>query len=179
MEAVLDQRQTCRTLSGEPIGEDQIAQLLWAAQGVNAHGRRTAPSAGALYPLEVYAVTAEGVAHYDPGNHLLRWRVNGDRRSELANAALAQDFIARAPLTLALCAVYDRITVRYGPARGPRYVHIEVGHAAQNVLLQAAALGLGAVPVGAFDDRVVQELLQLPAEHEPVYLLSIGRPSAG
>lgn len=176
---VLDQRQTCRTLSGEPIGEDQIAQLLWAAQGVNAHGRRTAPSAGALYPLEVYAVTAEDVAHYDPRNHQLRRRVAGDRRAELAGAALAQDFIARAPLTLVVCVVYARITQRYGTVRGPRYGHLEVGHAAQNVLLQAAALGLGAVPVGAFDDRGVQEVLQLPAEHEPVYLLSIGRPSAG
>lgn len=179
LEAALDQRRTCRDLSHEPLDDRQTGQLLWAAQGVNAHGRRTAPSAGGLYPLEVYSVEPDGCAHYDPGRHLLRKLSERDLRSELADAALAQDFIAHAPLTLVLCADFARIARRYGTGRGPRYVHIEIGHAAQNVLLQAAALGLGAVPVGAFDDQAVQRLLELPPDHEPLYLLPIGRPLRG
>jgi len=102
-----------------------------------------------------------------------------DVRKALAEASWGQDFVRRAPLTVILCAVTERVQSRYGTGRGLRYVLMEVGHAAQNVLLQAVALGLGAVPVGAFDDASVHALLQLPADHLPTYLLPIGRPVKG
>ncbi|MEW6568681.1 MAG: SagB/ThcOx family dehydrogenase [Chloroflexota bacterium] len=177
LERTLDRRWSCRTFTREPLTLVQIGQLLWAAQGVNSRGRRTAPSAGALYPLEVYAVLPEGVAHYEVLNHRLELLQRRDVRQELALAALGQDFIAVAPLSVVLCAVFKRVTARYGKARGERYVLIEIGHAAQNVLLQAEALGLGSVPVGAFADAEVHRLLGLPPDHVPLYLLPIGYPA--
>lgn len=179
LEATLDRRRTCREFTAEPLEGSDTAQLVWAAQGLNAHGRRTAPSAGALYPLETYTVTAEAVAHYDPIRHRLEKVVDGDLRPELAQSAVDQEFLAQAPLTVVLSAVDERITRRYGAARGPRYIHMEAGHAAQNVLLQAVSLGLGAAPVGAFDDQAVGRLLRLPADHHPLYLLPIGHPRHG
>jgi len=176
LEAALDQRHSCRDLSSQPLGDQEVGQLLWAAQGISARGQRTVPSAGGLNPLEVYTVSLEGVSHYDPAKHALRRLGTRDIRQDLARAALSQEFIARAPLTIVLCAVQARTARRYGPERGPRYVLMEVGHAAQNVLLQAVALHLGAVPVGAFDDRAVHSLMPIPADHEPLYLLPIGHP---
>lgn len=177
VEQALDRRHTCREFSPAPLTLGQVGQLLWSAQGANSRGRRTAPSAGARYPLETYAVTADGVGQYDPDRHRLRWFIDQDSRGALARAALDQEFVAAAPLTIVLCAVYERVNRKYGEARGPRYVHIEVGHAAQNVLLQAVCLGLGAAPVGAFDDEAVQLVLRLPDDHQPLYLLPIGYPA--
>lgn len=176
LEWTLDRRKSVRTFLAKPLTPAQIGQLLWAAQGTNAVGGRTSPSAGARYPLEVYAVTAEGVAHYDPAHHRLEPTLARDVRAELARAALGQDFIAVAPLTIVLCAVFERVSSRYGKARGERYVIFEVGHAAQNVLLQAVALGLGSVPVGAFRDEEVHRLLELPGDQPPLYLLPVGYP---
>jgi SagB-type dehydrogenase family enzyme len=175
----LDRRRSCRVFLEDPLAEDVIGQCLWAAQGRNSRGRRTAPSAGATYPLEVYAVTPEGVAHYDPSRHRLRRHIPADVREALAGAALNQTFIAVAPLTIALCAVFSRVAGRYGKQRGERYTFIEIGHAAQNVLLQAEALGLGSVPVGAFKDSEVSAVLELPPEHAPLYLIPIGHPGPG
>lgn len=176
LEWTLDQRKSVRSFLPRPLTPTQIGQLLWAAQGVNAVGGRTCPSAGARYPLEVYAVTADGVAHYDPDRHRLKPIHDRDVRAELARAAIGQDFIAVAPLTIVLCAVFERVASRYGKARGERYVLFEVGHAAQNVLLQAVALGLGSVPVGAFRDEEVHRLLALPPDRPVLYLLPIGYP---
>lgn len=177
LEWVMDQRFSCRSFSSKALTTAQIGQLLWAAQGSNAHGGRTAPSAGARYPLEVYAVTAEGVGHYDPVGHRLLPGARGDIRQGLADAALAQSFVAQAPLTIVLCAIFARVTARYGRARGERYTLFEVGHAAQNVLLQAVALGLGSVAVGAYDDRAVHQVLGVAEDHVPLYLLPIGYPA--
>jgi len=173
---LLDLRRSCREFADEPLALEALGQCLWAAQGRNAHRRRTSPSAGALYPLEVYSVTAEGMAHYDSANHRLQPHLRRDLREALARAALGQMFIAIAPLTIVLCAVFARVEVRYGKKRGERYTLIEIGHAAQNVLLQAQALGLGSVPVGAFEDSEVMAVLELPADHVPLYLLPIGHP---
>lgn len=173
----LDGRRSCREFSEEPLAQEALGQCLWAAQGRNAHGRRTAPSAGALYPLEVYVLTQRGVERYDPANHRLSRHSQRDLRAALADAALGQMFLAVAPATIVLCAVFARVAARYGKPRGERYTLIEIGHAAQNVLLQAEALGLGSVPVGAFDDGEVQALLELPADHVPLYLLPIGHPA--
>ncbi len=176
LEWTLDQRRSVRTFLRRDLSPAQIGQLLWAAQGLNAAGGRTSPSAGARYPLEVYAVTADGVGHYDPARHRLEPTLHRDIRAELARAALGQDFLAVAPLTIVLCAVFERVASRYGKARGERYVLFEVGHAAQNVLLQAVALGLGSVPVGAFRDEEVHRLLEVPPDQPPLYLLPVGYP---
>lgn len=179
LEWALDHRESVRDFLDEELSDEEVGQLLWACTGVSAHGRRTAPSAGARYPLEVYTVTSHGVEHYNPSGHLLRMHLASDVRKALAQASWEQDFVQRAPLTIVLSAVTERVQSRYGTARGLRYVLMEVGHAAQNVLLQAVALGLGAVAVGAFDDASVHALLQLPADHLPLYLLPIGRPAMG
>ncbi len=177
LEEALHLRRSVRSYRDEPLSLAELSQLLWAAQGVSdRRGLRTAPSAGALYPLEIYAVTHEGVFHYFPHDHAIALHREGDLRRDLCGAALNQEAVCEAPMTMVITAVYSRIEVKYGRDRTPRYVHIEVGHAAQNVLLQAVSLDLGAVPIGAFEDRRVQSVLGLPDDHEPLYLISIGYP---
>jgi SagB-type dehydrogenase family enzyme len=178
IEETLRMRRSVRTFSDQSLTLDEISQLLWSVQGTREkRQRRTAPSAGALYPLEIYAVMATGVFHYDPKQHTLRQTLDADVRSELCHASLNQQFILQAPLTVAIAAVFERIAVKYGTERGPRYVYMEVGHAAQNLALQAVALGLGSVPVGAFKDAEVHRVLDIPKDHEPLYLLPVGHPA--
>ncbi|OGO19260.1 MAG: nitroreductase [Chloroflexi bacterium RBG_16_48_8] len=177
LERALRNRRSVREFTDEPLSIDEISQLLWAAQGItDPRGYRTAPSAGALYPIELYVVSEEGLSHYDPQDHSLTLIQEGDLRAELCNAALNQEPISEAPVTFVLTVVYERVEVKYGPARSPRYVHLEAGHAAQNLLLQAVSLDLGATPIGAFEDKRVQSLLGLPSHHEPLYLIPVGRP---
>jgi SagB-type dehydrogenase family enzyme len=177
LEGALVRRRSVREYSLEQLSISEISQLLWAAQGItNPRGYRTAPSAGALYPLEVYVVLEGGVFHYDPHAHNLTAVSAGDLRSDLYSVSLRQDAILNAPMVMVVTAVFSRTEAKYGRARSPRYVHLEAGHAAQNVLLQAVSLGLGAVPIGAFEDTRVQEVLGLPADHEPLYLIPIGHP---
>ncbi len=178
LEEMIYRRRSVRNYAPKEVNLEEIGQLLWAVQGradTPAY-RTTVPSAGALYPLEVYAVLIDGVYHYEPSEHALRSLQDVDQRMELCRAAYNQNFIRQAPLTIVLTAVFARIEGKYGRARGPRYVYIEAGHAAQNLLLQAVALGLGSVPVGAFDDQKVKSILRLPPNHEPLYLLPVGRP---
>ena len=175
LEEVLAQRHSIREFGDQLLTTAQIGQLLWAAQGItDDQGRRTAPSAGALYPLEMYVATPDGVFHYDPASHQLLQTSRGDPRANLYQAALRQDSVRQAPAVFIVAAVYERTTSKYGTERSPRYVHLEAGHAAQNLLLQAVALGLGAVPIGAFQDEEVQRALGLPADHEPLYLIPVG-----
>jgi SagB-type dehydrogenase family enzyme len=177
LERTLGRRRSVREFAPAALAAADIGQILWAAQGVTGgDGGRTAPSAGALYPLEVYAVTASGVARYDARAHGLLRLQDADVRAALRAAALDQECVGEAPLTVVLAAVVARTAGKYGRTRAPRYVHLEAGHAAQNILLQAVALGLGAVPVGAFDDEDVQAVLHLPADHEPLYLICVGHP---
>jgi len=177
LRASLAARRSVRAVQGDALTPAQIAQLCWAAQGVTdaRRGFRTAPSAGATFPLEVYVVTAAGVGRYDPAAHGMIAHLDGDRRARLRAAALNQGFIEQAPATFVIAGVVSRTARRYGD-RAQRYVWMEVGHAAQNLLLQAAALDLGAVPVGAFDDAAVADVLDLPAGHAPVYLIPVGQP---
>jgi len=177
LEAALQRRHSIREFSDEPLTTEQISQLLWSAQGITHDGhRRTAPSAGATYPLELYLVSGDGIFQHIPSDHTLLLTVEGDRRRDLYEASLEQDFTLKAPATLVFTAVFARTEQRYGSTRSPRYINLEVGHAAQNVLLQAATLDLGAVPVGAFDDERVSQVLDLPADHIPLYMISIGHP---
>lgn len=177
LEEVIATRRSVRTFTVEQPSDSELAQLLWAAQGeTDPRGYRTAPSAGALYPLEIYVVMEEGLFHYEPGEHILAlWR-EGDLRDALWRAALQQDSLWQAPAVMVMTAVIERTATKYG-ARAERYVYLEAGHAAQNLLLQAVALGLGAVPIGAFDDEGVRAALSLPQDHAPIYLIPVGRPA--
>ncbi|RPI44196.1 MAG: SagB/ThcOx family dehydrogenase [Betaproteobacteria bacterium] len=183
LERAVAARRSVRTFAAGSITLAEVSQLLWAAQGVtDASGLRTAPSAGALYPLEVYVVLgqtrelAAGIYRYEPRPHRLERRGAEDRRAALARAAHGQDWIAAAGVILAITAIPARTTRKYGE-RGVRYVHMEAGHAAQNTLLQAMALGLGGTVVGAFDDAAVGAILGVARGEEPLYLVVLGRPA--
>jgi len=177
LEAALAGRRSVRQFTSQALTAQQISQLLWAAQGqTHANGLRTAPSAGALYCLELYLIDSQGVFHYHPGEHALSTHAEGDLRKDVFHAALEQDSILQAPCTIVLAAVFARIAARYGSERSAQYVHMEVGHAAQNILLQAVSLGLGAVPIGAFEDERLHSVLTLPHDHEPLYLIPVGYP---
>ena len=173
LEETLEKRRSERSFAPKELSWEQISQLLWSAQGMVERGRRTAPSAGATYPLEVYLVTGKGVYHYKSASHELEPTLDGDVRSQLCRAALDQEWIEEAPVSIVIAAVYHRTGRGYGP-RAARYVQIEVGHAAQNIHLQAVALGLGSVPVGAFRDEQVQRVLSLPENHQPLYIVPVG-----
>ena len=181
LEQSLLQRRSIRSYADEPLTLQELSQLLWAAQGItDTSGFRTAPSAGALYPLELYVVVgdvrdlAPGVYKYAPGEHQLARTSYGDKRVDLAEVALSQLHVKEGAASFVFTAVYERTTGKYGD-RGIRYVHIEIGHAAQNLCLQATAMDLGAVTIGAFNDEEVAELLNLPDDERPLYLIPVGR----
>lgn len=181
LEHALLKRRSVREFREAPLTLDDLAQLLWAAQGLTDRaGFRTAPSAGALYPLEVYVLAGNiqglppGLYQYAPHEHRLHRVGNDDKRPALSHAALDQAAVAVAPAVLILCAVYERITEKYGE-RGIRYVHMEAGHAAQNVYLQAVSLRLSTVVIGAFADEQVAEALTLSVQEHPLYLMPIGK----
>jgi SagB-type dehydrogenase family enzyme len=172
----LSERRSIREYSGEQVDLDAISQLLWAAQGITSEeGQRAAPSAGALYPLELYVVMATGLHHFAPAHHQLEVLGRKDLRGALSQAALSQSAVADAPVVFVITGVCARTEEKYGD-RAERYVVLEAGHAAQNVLLQATASGLAAVPIGAFHDDDVQHVLGLPPDHEPLYLIPVGHP---
>ena len=180
LETLLQQRRSVREYSDRPLSLSDIGQLLWAAQGItHRQGLRTAPSAGALYPLELYVVAGRvdslpaGIYHYQPDGHRLLAKHRDDRRNGLARAAFGQTWLENAAAVVVFAAVPERTARKYGE-RAVRYVHMETGHAAQNLFLQAGALGLDTVPVGAFDDNAVTSLLQLPADTRPLLLMPVG-----
>lgn len=176
LEQALRSRRSMRDFQAEPLSMELISQLLWAAQGkTGPSGERTSPSAGALYPLELYVLTHQGVFHYIPEGHGMALHLEGDRRKALHEAALEQEAFRSAPMVMVFTAVFERTFVKYGGERGSRYVYLEAGHAAQNVLLAATALGLGALSVGAFNDQKVRDALQLPLDHFPLYFIVLGR----
>lgn len=182
LEKTLNERRSTRHYTDKPLSLEHIAQFLWAAQGItHSRGFRTAPSAGALYPLEIYAVISNakpidsGIYHYRPKAHQLKPIKKGDHRKTVCNAALSQSAVCNAPVSIIITGVPERTTAKYGK-RGIQYVFMEAGHAAQNVLLQAVSLNLGAVPIGAFDNDAVSRILDLPETERPLYILCIGHP---
>ena len=183
VETALSSRRSVRQFADTALTTDEVAQLLWAAQGITrTGGYRTAPSAGALYPLEVLVALGPGgdlpagVYRYDPGRHALIKTADGDRRAELSRAALGQGSVRGAPAVAVICAVFQRVTRKYGD-RGMQYTFQESGHAAQNIHLQAVSLGLGSVPVGAFRGDPVREVLGADENEVPVYIIPIGHPA--
>lgn len=180
LEEVLAARRSVREYSSAELSPAELGQLLWAAQGITeVAGRgRTAPSAGGTYPLEVYAVTRGGLFRYVPEEHALEVLGAEDLRPALAAAAGGQEWVAEAALVVVVVGVAERTAARYGE-RAERYVALEAGHAAQNLLLQAVALGLGAVPVGAFADDAVRQVVGIAEDWAPLYLIPVGHPAAG
>ncbi|MCX8067381.1 MAG: SagB/ThcOx family dehydrogenase [Anaerolineae bacterium] len=178
LEAAIAARRSVRSFTSQDLTLEEVSQLLWALQGITGPKEhfRAAPTAGACCPLEVYVCRADGVWHYRPQGHRLERHLTEDVRARLVEAAWNQSFLAQAPVVFAISAVFSRTTRRYGERGRVRYVPMDVGHAAQNLLLQAVALGLGSVPVGAFDDAAVARVLSLPREEEPLYLLPVGHP---
>ena len=181
VEMLFKQRRSVRSYQKSPLNLAEVGQLLWSAQGVSdAQGLRTAPSAGALYPLKLFVIVGDvnelspGIYQYNPEKHSLLKTVNGDLRKSLQKAALNQSCIGGAAIIFVFTAIYQRTTWKYGK-RGVRYVHMEVGHAGQNLFLQAEALGMGTVVVGAFDDDEVREVLNLDTDVQPLSLMPVGR----
>ena len=187
LESALAARRTVRAFTAKPLALAQLGQILWAAYGVTAHrGQRelkTVPSAGATYPLDIYALTGVrgvtgldgGVYHYQPSSHALRLVKQGDQRLPAAGSCLGQNWTASAPVMIVISGQYSRCTAKYGQ-RGVMYTHVEAGCSAQNIFLQAQGLGLRAGIVGAFDGPALARLLGLPADHEPLLVMPVGNP---
>lgn len=181
VEMLLQQRRSVRSYQKSSLNLTEVGQLLWSAQGVSdAQGLRTAPSAGALYPLKLFVVVGDvnelspGIYQYNPEEHSLLKTANGDLRKLLQKAALNQSSIGDAAIIFVFTAIYQRTTWKYGD-RGVRYVHMEVGHAGQNLFLQAEALDLGTVVIGAFNDAEVRKVLRLDSDMQPLSLMPVGR----
>jgi SagB-type dehydrogenase family enzyme len=177
LEEAIQRRRSVRSFGADPLPIETIGQLLWAGQGITSeNNRRAAPSAGALYALDLYAVTATEVMHYVPEGHRVEKRTTPDMRPKLKANALGQASVGAAPLVLVVAAEPHRLSDRYG-GRANLYADLEAGHAAQNLLLQASALGLGAVPVGAVDGAPAARTLALPYGQTVIYLIPVGVPA--
>jgi len=194
LEETIVRRRAVRRYRKEPLDLSQLSQILWSAQGITGTREfRAAPSAGATYPLEIFVVVGKqgviaseakqpvqelqaGVYHYEVDSHSLILHRATDLRPDLAKATLGQEFIIDAPVDIVICALYHRTSYRYG-RRGERYVHMEVGHAGENIHLQAVALGLATVEVGAFHDEEVREVLGVDEQIKPQYIMPVGKPA--
>jgi SagB-type dehydrogenase family enzyme len=181
LERAISLRRSVRAYRDAPLTLSELGQLLWSAQGVtNERGFRTAPSAGATFPLEMFVMVnnvgnlAKGIYHYDPFDHSLELIRKEDVAEPLFGACLSQSMILEGGAVLIFTAVYERTTARYGD-RGERYILNEVGHASQNVHLQAAALDLGTVVIGAYRDDEVEDVLRLGDQHKVLYLMPVGK----
>jgi SagB-type dehydrogenase family enzyme len=183
VEEAIKARRCVRNFQAKPLTITQLSQILWAAQGITQDGgfMRAAPSAGALYPLELFAVVGNdsikglkaGVYQYIPASHSIKVSLKNDMREHIMNAALEQTFIAEAPLVIVITADYNRTAIKYGQ-RASRYVHIEVGHVGENIMLQAVSLNLSSAIVGAFHDDKLSSSLQLPPELKPLIIIPVG-----
>lgn len=177
LEQTFEQRRSRREYGERPVPLATIGQLFWAGQGItDEHGHRTAPSAGARYPLELYAVTPTTFIHYLPEGHRIEQRPDDTTLPGLAAVAFGQEFVSDAPVVLMIVGVQSRTEAEYGAVAGD-LMNREAGHAAQNILLQATALGLAVVPVGGFDPSDVGRLVALPPGHEVLYLIPVGEPT--
>ena len=182
IEEALKQRRSHRQFKNEALPLQQVAQLLWAAQGITSPtGFRTAPSVGGLYPLEIYLISGNvqdlpaGIYHYSPQDHTLDLVIKGDKRKELATAAHEQNDVKSSALVFVIVANYKKTNRQYG-TRSERFVNLEVGHVAENIYLQVVSLGLGTVSIGIFDETAVKRILGLQREEEPIYVMPVGKP---
>lgn len=176
VEEALSRRRSVRRFDPSPLTLEQLSQLFWSLQGVTSpRGFRTAPSAGATFPLEVYAATADGLYKYVPNGHRAIILKKKDLRPALGKAALGQPYVSGSSAVFVITAFFERTSGKYGP-KAERFVILEAGHAAQNLMLQAVSLDLGTVPIGAYRDADVISALGLPAGEIPLYLIPVGHP---
>jgi len=181
-EETINQRRSVREYKDEPLTFSEVSQLLWSAQGLNQKGSRVVPSAGALYPIEVYVVVknveglASGVYHYLPESHSIEIYLQKEISQKLADIALGQEHVLEAPVNIIISGVFSRTTNKYGQ-RGIQYVYQESGHAAQNVYLQAESLGLGTVVVGAFNQSGIDQLFNFKEDQKVLYIMPLGKNS--
>lgn len=182
IEEALLYRRSKRFYKDLPLNTQELSQILWASQGISDpdYKFRTCPSAGALYPLEVYISILKvegvepGIYKYIPEKHEITQLYKNHKRDELYEASLKQEWVKWAPVVIIICASFYKTKARYGE-RGIRYIYIETGHCAQNIYLQCVSLGLGTVAVGAFDDDEISKILNLPKFEFPTYLMPIGK----
>jgi SagB-type dehydrogenase family enzyme len=184
VEEAIKTRRTIRTFSSTPLTFKQIGQLAWAASGVTEEGqgafKRAAPSAGALYPIDLYFIVGEncvsgmisGVYKYVPASHSLDFIKSGDYRVTIAEASNYQMWQADAPVIVVLTAEYSRSTGKYGD-RGQMYAHQEVGFIGENLLLQGVAMGLKTSEVGAFTDAQIQSVLGVSTDIIPMIVFCL------
>jgi len=191
IEKVLQGRRSVRKYTDDPLTLEEVSQLLWAAYGITYSrdgmpdflrgGLKTAPSAGARYPLEVYLVAGNvidlsaGIYWYIPEGHKILRLADGDGREGLEAACLGQKFAGEAPASIVWSAVYERCTEKYGDRGRDRYVCMDLGHSAQNIYLQCGSLGLGSCAIGAFTDDMLKKLIGMTEEEVPLYVMPVGR----
>jgi len=185
LEQAILRRRSRREYTDTPLQLTQVSQLLWTAQGITEPrvwiGLRSAPSAGGLYPLEIYVAVKKGgvqelepgIYHYKPREHELELLIKGDFSEQLMTACVEQEWVRDAAINLVFTAVVERTKRRYGE-RGWQYILQESGHAAQNVYLQAETLGLGCVVIGAFYESEIEKILDLPSGEIPIYVMPVG-----
>lgn len=185
VEEAIFRRRSVRSYSFSSVSLEEVSQILWASQGItdNFNGFRTAPSAGATYPLEIYLVALNirglpsGLYKYISKDHKLFSVFEKDSKSlsrEIYYSCLEQDSFLYCAGIVVITSVFERTMRRYGSI-GERFVYMEVGHVSQNIYLQCVALGIGTVAVGAFDRVRLRSVLRLPKEEEPLYLMPFGR----
>jgi len=181
LEECLDNRRSRRVFSNDSLSLFEVSQILWAGQGISSpRNFRTVPSAGALYPIDLYVVVSnvetlsKGVYKYIPIGHKLEKVKDGDKREELYKSCYSQDSVNMAPLSVVIIGVYDKTMQKYGE-RGRQYLHIEVGCAVQNIYLEVESLALGTVCIGAFDDAKIRRVLSLSDKEVPFVVMPIGK----
>jgi SagB-type dehydrogenase family enzyme len=178
LEQAIKNRRSIRQFTTEPLKITQIGQLCWSAQGITDEekGLRAAPSAGAIYPMQLYVVLADGLYLYLPKEHSLEKQINGDIRPMLRTATFGQQVIQDSPCSFVIAGSIKKIEAKYR-GRGEKFTYLEAGHIAQNIHLQAVSLGLGSVPLGAFDSKSVTAICKLPEGLEALYLVCTGNPT--
>ena len=179
VEKALSHRRSIRDFRDQALDLKKISQLLWSAQGITSDwGGRTAPSAGATYPIEIYLVVNDsenlsaGIYHYEYNDHSLQLVKKGSLAKKLSQACLGQQSIQKAPVSIIITAVFQRTAERYGE-RAERYVYMEAGHVGQNIYLQAESLDLGTVVIGAFHDNEVKEVLDI--DEDVLTIMPVGK----
>lgn len=194
VEKAMNDRRSHRDFADQAITLQDVSQVLWAAYGLTKPieggpaflrgGLRTAPSAGALYPLDVYLVAGNvqglppGIYFYDSGNHRLKKLVAGDQRKEVCTAANSQKMVEQAPASLVYSAVFSRTTSKYGDRGRERYVCMDLGHSAENVYLQCEAMGFGTCAIGAFFDDQLKSIIGMTRNEEPLYIMPFGKKTS-
>jgi len=189
LEEAISKRRSRRNIQSKEISAEQLSQILWACYGITSPqsgpshiggGLRSTPSAGALYPLDIYVLVGNvkgiepGVYKYIPKGHRIIRTIDKDTRKELSDVASNLKIISLAPVVLVYSAVFSRCTDKFGSIGRERYVCMEVGHSAQNVYLQVEALHLGTYVIGWFNDSKVKKIMQLRKDQDPLYIMPVG-----